>query len=269
MYHYHHGHHVDLSLASSYLPACICIAKSSISFVLFLFSPVRGWIAMCTLLITDRVLWNTPNCILDVNAVCTALVGGLMVVRARGDAGSATVVGNVFTVAWMLMSMLQVVGATRLHRMYEVLTGALVVSILSCVFQKQETPEILAVRSFIFTTANVVLPYLCIVFNHQQSDVDYSCVIICRTLPILLADPELACAWVVMYMLCIGYQARRINTTTTTKYSYCCDGKPPALPLSEAVAADKSSQPPLVVTVDDDDDPAQLLREALARKNIR
>ena len=261
MYHYHHHSHVDLSLASSYLPGCACIAKSSVSFVIFLFSPVRGWIALCTLLITDRVLWNTQNCILDVNAVCTALVGGLMIVRARGDAGSAAVVGCIFTVAWMLMSMLQVLGATRLHHMYEVLVGALVVSILSCVFQKQETPEILAVRSFIFTTANVVLPYLGIVLHQQQPDVDSSCVIICRTLPILLADSELACAWVVMYMLCIGYQAKRVGSTSINK-GYCCDGKPSsAMPVE---TLEKSS--PLVIVAVAADDPAQQLREALARK---
>jgi hypothetical protein len=213
---------------------------------------------MCTLLITDRVLWNTHNCILDVNAICTALVGGLMVAHTRSDAGTATAVGLIFTVTWMLTSTLQVLGVTRLHRMYEVLVSALAVSILSCVFQAQEAPELMAIRSFMFTTANIVLPYMAIVFHQPDAD---PCVIVCRTLPILLADSELACGWIAVYMMCIGYQARRINKLYDGKPSIVYDPR-----NCEVVVTDKPSAQPS--SSSSGDDPSALLREALARKQM-
>ncbi len=65
-------HPPDLSLASSYIPACLCLFKCTIAFVLFIFSPVRGWIGLFSVLCTDRILWNKAanSTILDVNAVC-------------------------------------------------------------------------------------------------------------------------------------------------------------------------------------------------------
>ena len=227
---------------------------------------MRGWIAMCTLLVTDRVLWNKHNSILDVNAICTALVGGLMVARTRSDAPTATVVGIIFTVAWMLVSTLQVLGVTRLHRTYEVLMSALAISILSCVFQGQEASEIMAIRSFMFMTANVALPYMGIVLFHQPDADSPSCVIVCRTLPILMADSELAGGWVVVYMLCIGYQAQRINnnggSVIRPSSLACYDGKPEVV----VVVAEKPSAP--LPSSSSGDDSAQQLREALARKQM-
>jgi hypothetical protein len=218
----------DLSLASSYIPACLCVVKCTAAFVLFIFSPVRGWIGLISLLLTDRILWNrhpahghyyyfyqnspssyasTTTTILDVNAVCVALVGGLMVMHARAD-GVKTLVHLAVIGAWALLSSLQVLGFTRLHRAYEVLFGAFAVSVLSCLHQAQERTELLALRSFAFVVANTALPYLGVML--QQPDID-TYVNVCRTLLILLGKPEVAGAWVVVYILCIGYQVRRIG----------------------------------------------------------
>ena len=62
-------------------PARPCILKCACAFLLFVFSPGRGWIGLCCLLMVDRLLWNAAgvsSSILDVNAVAVALVGGLM-----------------------------------------------------------------------------------------------------------------------------------------------------------------------------------------------
>ncbi len=45
----------------------------------------------------------------------------------------------------------------------------------------------------------------------QQPDID-TYVNVCRTLLILLGKPEVAGAWVATYILCIGYQVRRIGS---------------------------------------------------------
>ena len=204
-------HPPDLSLASSYIPACLCLFKCTIAFVLFIFSPVRGWIGLCSVLLTDRILWNqstNSSTILDVNAVCVALVGGLMVMHARAD-GLKTLVHFGITGAWILLSSLQVLGAMRLHRAYEVLYAAFAVSALSCLFQTQERTELLALRSFVFVVANVTLPYLGVML--QQHEID-TYVNACRTLLILLGEPEIASAWTVVYILCIGYQIRGVSS---------------------------------------------------------
>lgn len=196
----------DLSLASSYIPACLCLLKCTVAFVLFVFSPVRGWICLFSMLLTDRILWNQAanTTILDVNAVCVGLVGGLMVMHARSD-GIKTLVHFAITGVWILMSSLQILGATRLHRAYEVLFAAFSVSVLSCLYQAQERTELLALRSFVFVVANSTLPYMGVMLLHPDID---TYVNICRTLLVLLGEPEIASAWAVGYILCIGYQVR-------------------------------------------------------------
>ena len=198
-------HPPDLNLASSYIPACLCLVKSCFVFALFNVAPVRGWIALTSLLVVDRILWNSSSLlILDVNAVCVALVGGLMVVHGRAE-GIKTVVHNAVTLSWALASILQITGLTKLNRSYEVILAACVVSVLSCFYQAQDRIELLALRSFVFVVGNITLPYVEVLM--QRFDVD-SYVNVCRTGLILLGEPELAAMWVVIYILSVGYQVR-------------------------------------------------------------
>jgi hypothetical protein len=210
-------HPPDLSLASSYIPACLCLFKCTVAFVLFIFSPVRGWIGLFSVLLTDRILWNQSanSTILDVNAVCVSLVGGLMVMHARAD-GLKTLAHFAITGAWILLSSLQVLGATRLHRAYEVLYAAFAVSALSCLYQAQERTELLALRSFVFVVANVTLPYLGVLLQHQEIDTYVNA---CRTLLVLLGEPEIASACAVVYILCIGYQLRGTGSAAASSAS--------------------------------------------------
>jgi uncharacterized membrane protein len=139
-----------------------------------------------------------------------SLVGGLMVMHARAD-GVKTFAHFGITGAWMLLSSLQILGAIRLHRAYEVLFSAFSVSVLSCLFQAQERTELLALRSFVFVIANATLPYLGVMLQYPDIDTYVNA---CRTLLILMGEPEIASAWVVVYILCIGYQVR--NTTSSS-----------------------------------------------------
>jgi hypothetical protein len=199
-------HPPDLSLASSYIPACLCLLKSTLVFILFIFAPVRGWITLIGVLLSDRILWNQSanSTILDVNAVCVSLVGGLMVMHARSD-GVKTLVHFGITGMWILLSSVQVLGLTRLHRTYEVLFAAFSVSVLSCLYQAQERTELLALRSFVFVVANATLPYLGVMLQHPNIDTYVNA---CRTLLILLGEPEVASGWLTVYILCMGYQVR-------------------------------------------------------------
>jgi hypothetical protein len=248
----------DLSLASSYIPACLCLFKCTLSFILFIFAPVRGWIGLFSVLVADRILWNQAanSTILDVNAVCVALVGGLMVVHTRAD-GLKTLVHFGITGAWIMLSSVQILGATRLHRAYEVLFAAFAVSVLSCLYQAQERTELLALRSFVFVVANATLPYIGVMLQHPEID---TYVNVCRTLLILLGEPEIASAWLAVYIICIGYQVRSTSTAciassntskraqNTPKYAqlsyyHATDYDPETPPQQHAVHCDTFSQP--------------------------
>ena len=248
----------DLSLASSYVPACFCVFKSMFCFILFLFSPVRGWIAMVSLLLADRILWNQYNniTILDVNAVCVSLVGALMVMHAREDGvHSVTQLGII--AAWTLLSALQILGTTKLPSSVEVVAAACCVSILSCLFQAREIGEVMALRSFVFIMANVVLPYLGVLL--QSAEVN-TYVIVCRTLPILLGGPEIACAWVAVYVLCMGYQVRNSRgKQQLPRYSPEPQQQQQSSSCTSSAACHSGTAA----------EEASLLREALARKQCR
>lgn len=201
-------HPPDLSLASSYIPACLCVLKSSVAFVLFIVSPVRGWIGLVCLLAVDRILWNQSGGILDVNAVECALIGGLMVAHTRGEGVHANVLQLGVVGLWGLLSALQITGMGRLSRAWEVLVAAGCVTLLSCLHQSPERVELSALRAFVFVVLNVVLPYLGVMMQHADIDTYVNA---CRTAPILLAEPEQAAAWLAIYVLCIGYQVRSIR----------------------------------------------------------
>ena len=249
----------DLSLASSYVPACFCLLKSMFCFVLFLFSPVRGWIALTSLLFADRILWNQYSnlSILDVNAVCVALVGGLIVMHARED-GVKSVMQLGIIGLWCLISAMQILGTTKLPSATEVIAAACCVSVLSCTFQATEIGEILALRSFVFVMANVILPYMGVLLQNPDAS---TYIAVCRTLPILLGAPEIACAWVTIYILCMGYQVRNSRGKQLPRYSpepqVCAIGQQQSCTSSAACHSNSASEE------------TGLLREALARKQCR
>ena len=249
-------HPPDLNLASSYIPACMCVLKCTAAFVLFIFSPVRGWVGLGCLMLADRILWNQHHIgILDVNAVVVALVGGLMVTHARSD-GLHTVMHVAVAAAWISVSAPQIVGLTRFHRSYEVLLGGCCVTVLSCLHHTQERTEMLAFRAFVFVVANVTLPYLGVMM--QQHEID-TYVNACRTMLILLGTPEMASGWVVLYTLCIGYQIRGQHPKKPAPLP------PPEEPTSVVVHPSKPS-PPLPSSASGAEDEAALLREALASR---
>ena len=250
----------DLSLASSYIPACLCVMKCTVAFVLFIFSPVRGWIGLCCALIVDRILWNqTSVAILDVNGIMFSLVCGLMIAHSRAG-GAVHMAAVAVEGAWALVSALQVSGVARMPRAQEIMLGACAVAVLSCLHQAQERVELLALRAFVFVLANVTLPYLSVML--QQPEVD-TYVNVCRTLLVLMGELEVACGWVVVHLLCTGYQMRGggFNVIPATRKRHNANPDPVVV-----VHHTPSSPPKIESESSSTDDEAMLLREALARQ---
>ena len=266
----------DLNLASSYIPACLCVVKCALAFVLFVLSPIRGWIGLCCFAIVDRLLWNnTQTMIIDVNSVVVSLVGGLMVVHARAS-GVHGLTHLAVIALWMMVSAPQITGISRLQRGYEVLLAGACVAVLSCMFQAQDRPEILALRVFVFVLFNTGLPYIGILMQ-QQLDTDSTYVNVCRTLLILLGEPEIACLWVVVYIICLGYNLRAVTPPLSNHgnskriHDYVQD-----LRLASSTSCTPAFESEHTIAIqskdrfDSDpsssDDPSTLLREALANR---
>lgn len=259
----HLHHYPDLSLASTYIPGCLSLLKCSLAFAAFCLAPIKGWIGLCCLLIVDRILWNNNGgqwWIMDVNAVSCTLVGGLMISHDRTTAIHMPIANIAVEAAWALVSALQVTGVTRMPRSYEVLLSACAVTVLSCLHSQHERIELMALRAFVFVMANTILPYLAVML--QQHDGDTSVNNICRTLLIMLGEPEAAAAWTVVYMLCVGYQVK--NGKEGASSSKRCM----AMMMESAYQQQQScAQSQGGGGTDQSDAEAQaLLREALARR---
>ena len=265
------ANHPDLNLASSYIPACLCLLKGSLAFILFIFAPVSGWIGLGCILIVDRLLWNTPpSSILDVNAVCISLVGGLMVAHARVN-GVETVAHWAVIGAWALLSAMQVLRVIRMRRSYEILLGACSVTILSCLFEAQERPEFLALRAFAFVVTNIALPYLAVLM--QQNDID-TYVNVSRTLLILLCDLEVAFGWVTVFILCLGHQLRVASQPSESIFKRKGFMSPQEIMLmSPSAFTDDGNAPTKAMITSFEDFPSvednALLQEALAKHSTR
>jgi len=252
-------HHAspDLSLASSYIPACLCLGKSLAAFILFLFSPQRGWVALACLLSVDRILWNHASHLLlmDASAVCSAMVGGLMVVRTRGDGGIHSDLQYVVVAPWLLLSALQMVGVTRVPRAYEIVVAACAVSVLSCTYQRSDENEVTALRAFVFVFANILMSYVGVMVD-DSGDASSSYVSVSRTLLILLGERHVAVGWAVVYLVCLSYQLRggRRGAAKASPEDVCEVAQ--VVPSSSVANKGGCSEE------------AGLLREALARKGF-
>lgn len=91
---------VDLNLASSYVPAFLCLLKclvlTSLAYALV---PVGGLCALGLVLLFDRVFWGS-DFILDVNAVVLAVLWGQVANHERHHFGFRTPVVPLLSVVW-------------------------------------------------------------------------------------------------------------------------------------------------------------------------
>jgi hypothetical protein len=181
----------------------------------------------------------------------------MMVVHARED-GIKSVAQVGIIGLWALLSALQILGTLKLHSATEVIMAACCVSLLSCMYQAKEIGEIMALRTFVFVMANVDLPYLGVLL--QNSEVN-TYVIVCRTLPILLGGAEIACAWVAVYVLCMGYQVRNSRGKQQMRHSPEPQMQPQQSVCNSSASCHSSNS--------SNAEEASLLREALARKQCR
>jgi len=98
---------VDLTLASSYIPAFMCLAKSlGMACGAYFLLPVGGLTLLCVIVQLDRMFFNT-DFIIDVNAVVASVVACFVVNHERAHNGMHSPASTVLAAAWAKMSILQ------------------------------------------------------------------------------------------------------------------------------------------------------------------
>jgi hypothetical protein len=122
---------VDLTLASSYVPAFSCLAKSlataSLSYVLL---PLGGLNALCVALQLERMFLNTEF-IVDVNAVVMAVVACFAANHERAHNGVVTPATTALALLWAKLCILQLSRPVVRTRVEMCLYAALAV-LMSC-----------------------------------------------------------------------------------------------------------------------------------------
>ena len=180
---------VDMTLASSYLPAFSCLAKSlAVASMAHVFLPHGGLTALCVLLLLDRTFFNTEF-IVDVNAVVAAVVACLAANHERAHNGMVTNATTPLAVVWVKLVMMQLGRPVFRARTEMCLYAALAVA-TSCTSNPIEPLSLVLGRTAAFVT--LVLSH---VYWHTATAHDEPLTLIsARHAHVLLGTPIVAAA---------------------------------------------------------------------------
>jgi hypothetical protein len=150
---------VDLSLASSYVPAFVCLSKSLMCCVLATnLIPIGGFSALCAFLLLDRVFINS-DFILDVNAVVAAVLWSQVANHERFVSGIHTPVYVAISVAWIAVAMCQLSRPSTIKTKYELYVYVVCSVFVSITYQAQEPVAHKLCRTLGFNVAVLVQIY--------------------------------------------------------------------------------------------------------------
>ena len=167
---------VDLSLASSYLPAIVCLAVSlgMACIVPYVPTPVWGYG-----LLLDRLLFNKME-VFDVNAV-VAWTSALIALHADTSAVLPATLAMPISGVWAAVSMCQTARLSKLGFTGELLASLVMACALGCTHTPPESLSYSLARVAASTLATVTLLYT------RAHDPDPLSITLLRTAPIILA----------------------------------------------------------------------------------
>lgn len=149
---------VDLSLASSYLPAFVCLAKTLVATALALVVlPAGGLPALAVGVQLDRTFLNT-DFIFDVNALVAFAVGFAATRYERAQFGTPTQVTPVLAAAWGLLGLAHL-ARPHLRPRAEFLVYAALGIALSVTFQPPDPPGVALGRAAAWILLTLVHVY--------------------------------------------------------------------------------------------------------------
>jgi hypothetical protein len=149
---------VDLQLASSYLPAFVCLAKTLLATAIaHVVIPAGGLPALCVLVQLDRIFLNT-DFIFDVNALVAFAVAFAATGHDRAQFGAPTQLALVLTVSWTLLTLTHIV-RPYLRPRAEFVAYATLAAVLSMTFQPPDPPATALARAAAYATLTLAHIY--------------------------------------------------------------------------------------------------------------
>lgn len=180
---------VDLTLASSYVPAFVFVAKSLLCSGLCLyFLPMGGLAALSVLLIIDRVSFNSEF-IVDINASVAAVFGFAVVNFERYRKGCAcTQSALALSALWVALGFTQTARPGTLKSRHELYGYALLAAALSLTSHTQEPVTHLVLRTIAYNLAVLVQVYWQLATSSEEPLV----IILLRHGPVLTSPTPVA-----------------------------------------------------------------------------
>lgn len=150
---------VDLSLASSYVPAFLCLLKclviTSLAYVLV---PVGGLCVLGLILLLDRVFWGS-DFILDVNAVVLSVLWSQVANHERHQFGFKTPLFPLMSVVWCFAAVALSVYQTGVHLRSELYGYMALAACLSITYMALEPLSYCVARTLVFNMAVLLQVY--------------------------------------------------------------------------------------------------------------
>ena len=129
---------VDLSLASSYVPAFICVIKCLAVISLgYVFVPLGGLSVLCLLLLLDRVFFSS-DFIVDVNAVVVSVLWSQVADHQRTQFGFHTPASALLSVAWCGLAVALLLKPSLLKNRMELHVYAVLAALTSITYMPRE-----------------------------------------------------------------------------------------------------------------------------------
>jgi hypothetical protein len=224
---------VDLTLASSYIPAFSCIAKSlvtaSLSYTLL---PRGGLTALCVAIQLDRIFLNTEF-IVDVNAVVAAVVASFAANHERTHNGMATPAAMAIAVLWAKFAFLQLTRPVAKQRI-EICVYAVLAIAMSCTHHPVEPISYALGR-----TAGFVLLVLLNVYWHTATTQEEPLALTsARYAYVLVGTPVVSVIGGMSFALMMAYRWN-MRPTTGSEPSPDVEAAHAAAALREALARSK------------------------------
>jgi hypothetical protein len=179
---------VDLSLASSYVPAFVCIVKCLVvSSLAYLLLPLGGISALGVFVLMDRVFLNSEF-IMDVNAVVFATLWSQLANHERLLHGYRFQGSVVLSAAWCAVALVQLLRPSTLRGKSELYVYAVLAICVAATHVPREPFAYVAARTFAFDLAVLLQIYWHIAVGQDEPLV----LTVFRYAFVLVAAPPLA-----------------------------------------------------------------------------
>ena len=225
---------VDLSLASSYVPAFVCMLKSVVVCGLGAFLiPLGGTSSLCTLLLLDWIFINS-DFILDVNALVAVVLWAQLSNYDRFHRGIHTLLSMLIGATWVVFALSQLVRPGTLKHKIELYVYSGLAILMSFTYLPHEPLHYSIIRGVGYNVVCFVQIYWQIAASAEEPLV----VTLLRNGAILLSIPPVA---FVGSLCLVGVIAFRLKPITVTVAN---DVDMEAAALREALASrkEKSAQ---------------------------